>query len=66
MTENQKDPIGMSLLLILFILISILGFIYYKSIDWNVLKRLEQTPLILPTPIPSSTATPSASNKIKP
>mgnify|MGYP007068284615 CR=1 FL=1 len=66
MTENQKDPIGMSLLLILFILISILGFIYYKSIDWNVLKRLEQTPLILPTPIPPSTATPSASNKIKP
>jgi len=61
MTENKKDPIGMSLLLILFILISILGVIYYRSIDWDVLKRLEQAPLVLPTPIfnQTETATPS-------
>ena len=60
MTENKKDPIGMSLLLVLFILLGILGFTYYRSIDWGVLKRLEKTPLVLPTPIPPSTATPSA------
>jgi hypothetical protein len=61
MIENKKDPIGMSLLLVLFILLGILGFIYYQSIDWDVLKRLEQTPLVLPTPIinQTQTATPS-------
>ena len=60
MAENQKDPIGMSLLLLLFILLGIVGVIYYKSIDWDVLKRLEQTPLVLPTPVPHQSATPSA------
>lgn len=60
MIEPQKDPIGMSLLLVLFLLLGIISIIYYRSIDWNVLKRIEQTPLILPTPILSSTATPSA------
>jgi len=55
MSEQQKDPIGMALLAILFILLGIIGIIYYKSIDWDVLKRLEETPLELPTPIPTNT-----------
>ncbi|MCW1949211.1 MAG: hypothetical protein KIH89_002055 [Candidatus Shapirobacteria bacterium] len=59
MTENQKDPIGMTILLILFLLLGIVGFIYYKSIDWSVLKRLEQTPLVLPTPPATITPRPS-------
>jgi ABC-type lipoprotein release transport system permease subunit len=63
MTENQKDPIGISLLFFLFILLGVMGFIYYKSIDSNVLKRLEQAPLVLPTQ--TATATPSSSSAEK-
>ena len=58
--EKSKDPIGISLIFILFFLTGIIGIFFYKSIDWDVLKRLEQTPLVLPTPIESPTATPSS------
>lgn len=54
---NQKDPIGNIIIAILFILLSIAGYISYKSIDWDVLKRMEQVPLVLPTPVPSTSAT---------
>jgi len=58
---NQKDPIGNIIIAILFILLAIAGFISYKSIDWDVLKRMEQVPLVLPTPIPTTnSATTSA------
>lgn len=58
---NQKDPIGAIIITVLFILLAIAGFISYKSIDWDVLKRMEQIPLVLPTPIPATTsATPTA------
>lgn len=61
MNEQKKDPIGISLLIILFILLGIIGIIYYKSIDWDVLKRLENTRLALPTSVPpTNTATPSS------
>lgn len=61
MDQQKKDPIGISLLILLFILLGILGVIYYRSIDWDVLKRLEDTPIAMPTPIPpTNTATPSA------
>jgi hypothetical protein len=49
---NQKDPIGNIIIAVLFILLAIAGFISYKSIDWDVLKKIEQIPLVLPTPIP--------------
>ena len=54
---NQKDPIGAIIITVLFILLAIAGFISYKSIDWDVLKRMEQIPLVLPTPIPATTST---------
>ena len=58
---NQKDPIGNIIITLLFILLAIAGFISYKSIDWDVLKRMEEIPLVLPTPIPlSNSATNSA------
>ena len=50
---NQKDPIGNIIIAVLFILLAIAGFISYKSIDWDVLKRMEELPLVLPTPIPT-------------
>jgi len=61
---NQKDPTGNIIIAVLFILLAIAGFISYKSIDWNVLKIMEQIPLVLPTPIPpindATTASPTA------
>ncbi|MPM80119.1 hypothetical protein SDC9_127165 [bioreactor metagenome] len=39
------------LITILFILLTIAGIISYKSIDWDVLKKIEQQNLVLPTPI---------------
>jgi len=50
MSDSHLDPIGISLLTLLFILLTIAGVISYQSIDFDVLKRLEATPLVLPTP----------------
>jgi formate hydrogenlyase subunit 3/multisubunit Na+/H+ antiporter MnhD subunit len=53
METNNKykiDPIGWFLLITLFLCLALAGFYSYKSIDWSVLKRLENSPLILPTP----------------
>ena len=58
------------LITILFILLTIAGIISYKSIDWDVLKIMEQQKIVLPTPIPkpsisseSAIASPSSSQK---
>ena len=55
------DPIGYLLILTLLFSLSYGGYLSYKSIDWNVLKRLEQqsvsVPVSLDTPATSS-ATP--------
>ena len=58
----KKDIIGSILLTSLFILLIIAGNISYQSIDWQVLKKIENQKLILPTPIvtTSNTSTPSA------
>jgi hypothetical protein len=63
---NQKDPIGTIIITIFFILLTIAGIISYKSIDWNVLKRMENTPLNMPSPIPTTNqvATPSTTTLI--
>ena len=58
--EQKKDIFGTILIIIIFILLTIAGVISYKSIDWNVLKKIESQPLILPTPAP---ATPSSLQK---
>ena len=62
MTEENKKPdyIGNIIVFILFGLLIYAGIISYQSIDWNVLKKLESNPLVLPTPMPTLTATPSA------
>lgn len=61
MEENQKtDYIGNIIVFILLSLLVFAGYLSYKSIDWEVLKRLESQQLILPTPIPTSIATPSS------
>jgi len=54
--ESKKDIFGTTLIIILFLLLTIAGVISYKSIDWTVLKRMEDQKLILPTPIPASSS----------
>lgn len=61
--QPKKDNIGISLIAILFLFLIIAGIISSQSIDWTVLKRLEQQQLILPTPIPSPTSTDSSKTK---
>lgn len=62
MTEENKKPdyTGNTIIFILLGLLIYAGFLAYKSIDWKILTRLENTPLILPTPIPSPISTSSA------
>ncbi|MBP9817758.1 hypothetical protein KBC75_03345 [Candidatus Shapirobacteria bacterium] len=55
------DPIGYLLIFTLLFSLSYAGYLSYKSIDWNVLKRVEQqsvsVPVSLGTPATTS-ATP--------
>ncbi len=65
---KNKDIIGPLLIALLFVFLIIVGIISYRSIDWEVLQKLEGNKLILPTPIvktnqistPSTISTPSA------
>lgn len=52
--KQNKNIIGTTLIIFLFVFLTIAGIISYKSIDWDVLKRVESQQLILPTPIPVS------------
>lgn len=58
--KNKIDYVGVTLILVFFILLSYAGYLSYKSIDWDVLKRLEQAPLGVPSPIPTVATTISA------
>ncbi len=60
MEENKKpDYIGNTIVFLLLSLLIYAGYLSYKSIDWDVLKRLESQPLILPTQTPIAPANPS-------
>ena len=56
------DPILAVLLLSLLILLSYAGFLAYKSIQWDVLDRLEAQPLVLPPPATSSAISTSSAH----
>ncbi|MCX6726695.1 MAG: hypothetical protein NTY75_02650 [Candidatus Shapirobacteria bacterium] len=49
MNEKPLDFWGNLLIITLLLSLLYAGFLAYQSIDWNVLKRLEQEPLVLPT-----------------
>lgn len=59
-SEQPIDTVGWILIGVFFSLLAYAGYLSYKSIDWNVLKKLESVQLILPTPITASPSTPSA------
>jgi len=63
MEKPKMDIYGLMLLLALFVALSIGGYISYKSINYGILTQLESQQLVLPTPMPLITATPSASTK---
>jgi hypothetical protein len=72
MDFKQSDLIGNILIIVLFSLLIYASVLYYKSIDWDVLKKLESQSLILPSPAISTSsaqkaeeATPTASNTNK-
>lgn len=58
MNNKPIDIIGYLLLATLSLFLVYGGYLSYKSIDYDILKKLEAQPLVLPTPIPAS---PSAS-----
>lgn len=68
MEPSKNDPFAVILILFLLILLGYAGFLAYKSIQWDVLDRLEAQPLTLPPPAtssatiisPASPSTPSA------
>ena len=62
---NQHDEIGiigyvLSFSLLIFLIVA--GIISYKSIDWDVLKKMESQQLIIP---PVSTSSSQLQNNIK-
>lgn len=56
---SQPDFIGLGLILFFFLLLGYGGFLSYKSIDFDVLKKLEAAPLVMPTPIPTQAVVPT-------
>ena len=63
MKETKIDFWGWTLIISLFIILSVGGYFSYKSINYKILTQLENQPLVLPTPIPpaSSSATVTSS-----
>lgn len=51
--NQNKDHIGNILVFILITLLAIAGYFSYKSIDWEVLNRIESQTLSLPTQTPT-------------
>ena len=64
--KNNIDFWGWILSISFLILLTIAGYLAYKSIDYKVLTKLENTPLILPTPILSSANPSTPSDSLSP
>ncbi len=54
MTQKNDDIFGLILILTLLFLLAIAGYLSYKSIDKDILNKLENKPIIIPTPIPTT------------
>ncbi len=63
--KNDIDYVGVILITVFLILLSYAGYLSYRSIDWDVLKRLEQAPLGVPSPIPTVSVAPIATPSAK-
>ncbi|MEK7527796.1 MAG: hypothetical protein AAB574_02105 [Patescibacteria group bacterium] len=50
--KPKTDYVAIILLSSFFLLLTYAGYLSYQSIDWDVLKRLENSPIVLPTPLP--------------
>jgi len=63
--NNKITPFGYFLIATFFVLLTYASWLSAKSIDWDVLKRMENSPLILPSPVPTQVSTSSATPTIK-
>ncbi len=63
MTQKPLDFWGYLIISTLFTFLSYAGYLSYKSIDWDVLKRLESSPLELPVSITPTISLPSPTPK---
>jgi len=63
--KNKIDYIAVILVTVFFILLSYAGYLSYRSIDWDVLKRVEQAPLGVPSPVPVVSTAPIATPSVK-
>jgi uncharacterized protein (DUF58 family) len=63
--NNKITPLGYLLIATFFILLSYASWLYTKSIDWDVLKRMEKSPISLPGPITPTLSTASATPTVK-
>jgi hypothetical protein len=63
--SDKKDIIGNIIIITLLALLSVAGYLSYKSIDWTILKRLEAQPLVLPTPMPTNPNLASPSSTVQ-
>jgi hypothetical protein len=61
--DKKITPFGYLLIATFFILLAYAGWLSAKSIDWDVLKRMENSPLTLPTIVPSPVSSISATLK---
>jgi len=63
--KPNPDYLSIILLISFFLLLTYAGYLSFKSIDWDVLKRLESSPIALPsltiTIAPTASATPKLS-----
>jgi hypothetical protein len=65
--KTNRDYIAILLLSSFFLLLTYAGYLSYQSIDWDVLKRLENSPIAIPTlTVSSSSPTASATPKLSP
>jgi hypothetical protein len=59
MNPPKPDPIGIFLILSLLSLLCYAGYLAYQSIDYDILTKLENQKLVLPTPqIPTPVLSP--------
>ena len=52
--DQPIDIIAIGIITLFFLLLAYAGFLANKSIDYDILKKLEAQPLVLPSPATSS------------
>jgi len=62
MKKDVFDIWGTTIFIALLVAIAYGAYLSYKSIDYKILNKLENTKLVLPSPIPAATAAASSTS----